>query len=121
MEVTEEYVEKMKKKDHTVLAIIFLSMFVVLFVIVIVMSIAGGAEAEVRFKIEDYDGISSDALELIYEDSEYSYYLSSIRSEKIMITFEDGRKMNLRDAISLEILTIERLIENGLETIKEKR
>ena len=59
--------------------------------------------------------MSASALELIYEDESNSYYLTSIRSSLIMLTFEDGQRVSLVDAIAQEKIGIEDLILNGLE------
>jgi hypothetical protein len=75
----------------------------------------------VRVTIEEYDGPSAMALELIGEDDSYLYYLSSMRSAGIMLTFEDGQRLSLRDALSQNKIGMEDLIENGLQAIKEPR
>ena len=69
----------------------------------------------VRVVIEEWDGISASALELVYEDDYYQYYLTSIRSDRIMLTFDDGQRISLKDAISQDKISIEDLILNGLE------
>ena len=69
------------------------------------------------FTIEEFYGPSADALELIYVDGYTRYYLSSVRSASIMLTFEDGTRMSLRDALDREKVTISDLIYNGLVVI----
>ncbi|MCL2287304.1 MAG: stalk domain-containing protein [Firmicutes bacterium] len=72
------------------------------------------------FTIEDYDGLTPTALELLYVDEFGNrYYLSSIRSSNIMLTFEDGTRISLREAIDLQKVTIDELIANGLNLIIE--
>ena len=75
----------------------------------------------VRVTIEEWDGISADALEPIYEDEYVKYSLSSIRSANIMLTFEDGTRLSLKDAISQDKIGIEDLILNGLHVYKEEK
>ena len=74
-------------------------------------------EPSVRVTIEEWTGISAPALELIYEDESHRYYLSSMRSALIMLTFEDGERISLRDALSQEKISVEDLILNGLNVI----
>ena len=58
------------------------------------------------------------ALEYIYSDEYYRYYLSAIMSRSIMLTFEDGVEVTLREALDLQLITITDLELNGLNTIK---
>jgi hypothetical protein len=70
----------------------------------------------IRITIED-PGIGDAAIELIYEDEYYSYYLTSIRSNNIMITFTDGLVISLREALDSKKITITDLILNGLNVV----
>ena len=70
----------------------------------------------IRVTIED-SGIGDTAMELIYEDEYFTYYLTSIRSNTIMITFEDGQVITLSEAIDREKITITDLILNGLDVV----
>jgi len=70
-----------------------------------------------RFTIEEYYGPAPAALELIFEDGQSRYYLSSYRSRAIMLTFTDGERMSLRQAIEREKVIIGELIANGLTLI----
>jgi len=67
-----------------------------------------------RVAIEEFDGRSANALETIYEDEEFSYSLSSIRSHDIVLAFIDGSRITLKDAIDLNIVNIHDLIYSGL-------
>jgi len=75
----------------------------------------------VSVTIEEWDGMSASALELIYEDTTSEYYLSSIRSNLIMLTFDDGQRMSLSDALSQSKINIKDLISNGLEVIIQQK
>ena len=75
------------------------------------------AESSIRVTIEDpqdHGVLFPSAMELIYEDEFYRYYLNSVRSGSIMLTFEDGERISLRDALSQDKISIEDLILNGL-------
>jgi len=71
----------------------------------------------VRVTIEEWGGESDDAEELIFEDTHYKYSLSSIRSDKITLVFEDGNRLSLKDAIAQKKIGIDDLILNGLQLI----
>jgi hypothetical protein len=75
----------------------------------------------IRVIIEEWDGPSPTALELIYEDNTHQYYLSSIRSELIMLTFEDGQIISLKDAVSGGKIGIADLIASGLDVITQPK
>ena len=54
--------------------------------------------AEREFSIEDKTTTCDDALELIYEDSEYRYYFGCIKSETTYMVFADGARMSIKEA-----------------------
>ena len=47
-------------------------------------------------------------------------YLSSIRSQKIILEFEDGTKIDLQKSLMTNTVTIEELREQGLKVIVKK-
>lgn len=59
------------------------------------------------------------ALELIYETNTTAYFLPCIKSNSIYLEYADGTIVSLRDAIDEEKVSIESLIEHGLEVISE--
>ena len=73
------------------------------------------------FVIHEYDGMAATALEFIAECDSYRYYLSSSRSNSIMLVFEDGTSMSLRMALTAGQVTIHELVENGLHVIRNLR
>ena len=82
---------------------------------------ANDTPPSVLVSIEEWDGEAADALEFIYEDGDYKYYLSSIRSDKIMLTFDNGKRLSLREAISQQKINIDDLIINGLQVYTEQK
>lgn len=71
-----------------------------------------------EFVIVDETEVCAQALEEIYRDSDYIYYLSCIKSGNITIKFEDGRVYTLREVLNNNILTIDELIDKGLAVYK---
>ena len=80
--------------------------------------ITGPLEPSVRVTIEDpiddpYS-VFPPAFDFFYRDEFHIYYLSCLRSKWVMLTFEDGERISLRDALAQEKISIEDLILNGL-------
>ena len=71
--------------------------------------------------IEEFDGQSAEMLELIYEDDNYNYFLSSLRSAMIMLVFDNGERISLKDAIERKKVGIEELLLNGLQIYMEEK
>jgi hypothetical protein len=66
---------------------------------------------------QDITQPTAEELELIYEDEYYEYYLSSISSHLITITFEDGLTVSLKTALEQDLISMQDLILNGLSVI----
>ena len=75
-------------------------------------------ETSVRVAIYVPDLAFPTALEYIYSDEYYRYYLSAIMSGSIILTFEDGVEVTLREALDQQLITIIDLELNGLNLIK---
>ncbi len=86
-----------------------------------ILSTSDKRKPGVRVTIEEYFGGADTALEVIYEDGNYKYSLSSIRSDKIMVIFEDGKRLSLKEAIIQKKISIEDLILNGLQVMMEPK
>jgi hypothetical protein len=77
-------------------------------------------EADEDFCIVDTGQTALQALERIFEDQNYVYYLSSIRSHAIYVEFADGTRRSLREVLDREVLSIAALMDKGLPVILEK-
>lgn len=71
------------------------------------------------FDLSDESVSCDDIPEKIYDDSDFSYYLSCNKSDKIYLNFKDGRKTDLKTALFNNHVTIDVLKQKGLE-IEEK-
>lgn len=63
---------------------------------------------------------TAQALETIFEDSEYIYYLTSISSGCIYVRV-NGKEYTLKQAISDSIVTVYELDENGFKFLKKSK
>lgn len=75
-------------------------------------------EEKLTFEIIDNTEFCVQALEEIYKDSEYTYYLPCIKSDNITIKFSDGEEYFLKEVLNNKILNIDELIEKGLKVYK---
>jgi hypothetical protein len=67
----------------------------------------------VKLEIEDpHNGTLQ--RELIYEFDGYRYYLNTKRADQIFITFENGDRLPLKQALEERRTTVEELVANGL-------
>lgn len=89
--------------------------------ILIMVSIASKREAKMNqdFEIIDTTEVCAEALEGIYSDNIYEYFLPCIKSQNITIKFSDGRTLPLKEAIETEQVTINQLQGKGLKIYKE--
>lgn len=78
------------------------------------------------FKIIDKTEVCAQSLEKFYEDEEYEYYFSCIKSNNIFINI--GKNFlgediiySLKDALNEKIVTIEKLEKNGLSFSKVRK
>lgn len=60
-------------------------------------------------------------LEKIYEDDEYIYYFSCIKSEHVDVIYSNGRKENIKDALKLGHIDIQVLSKFDIDYIKEEK
>ena len=82
--------------------------------------VAGGVQDFINeFTIIDETEVCDQALEEIYRDDEYIYYLPCIKSSTIFLKYNNGEKTNIKKALDGEKVTIDKLIKEGLKVYKE--
>lgn len=67
------------------------------------------------------DIATAQALEKFYENAIYDYYFSSIKSEYIIVTFKDGTKTTVTDALEKGQISLSDLDWFGIDYIKEPK
>lgn len=70
------------------------------------------------FHIEDRSEMCTGEKELIYTDNQFNYYLPCSKSEAIYLVYPD-HEITLKEALDTNSVTINELINNGLEVTKE--
>lgn len=63
----------------------------------------------------------STVAETFYEDDEYVYSFPCVKSSSIFVKFENGNKMLVVDALEQNKVTIDELLDAGLEVYKNKK
>jgi hypothetical protein len=69
----------------------------------------------------EYPEFGPDALEFIYDDGFYRYYLRQVIYGSIMLHFEDGTVVSLREALNTNLISFSDLLLNGLNVIMESQ
>lgn len=89
--------------------------------ILIIVDIDSKREARTTedFEIIDTTEICAEALEGIYSDNVYEYFLPCIKSQNITIKFSDETSLSLKEALKTKRVTINELEEKGLKIYKE--
>ena len=77
--------------------------------------------AKEKIQIIDATITCPQSLEKFYEDSKYTYYFNCIKSSSVFVKFPNGNKMLVVDALKENKVTIDELINAGLEVYKEKK
>ena len=75
----------------------------------------------VDYTIQDDSEVCAQALELIYSDSDYNYYLPCIKSAYISLIWDDGTVDSLKNAIENEKVSMKSLESHGLGIIKNEK
>jgi len=70
---------------------------------------------------DDKDFACAEALEEFYEDAEYVYYYSCIKSSYVLVRYEDGSQMTVEEALKNGDISIKDLDEYGINYMKETK
>jgi len=74
-----------------------------------------------KLQIIDATYTCANTPEKFYEDTKYIYSFPCIKSSSVYVKFENGNKMLVIDALETNKVTIEELLDAGLEVEKEKK
>ncbi len=108
----------MKQRIIIIIVILFLLGGLILTKLNINKNVLSDESKPLSYKIIDETEVCADALESIYEDNNYTYYLSCIKSNNIFIEFSNGTKYSLKFVLDNNLISIDELIDKGLKVIK---
>ena len=74
-----------------------------------------------KIEIIDASYMCAEALEKFYEDDNYTYSFPCIKSNAVFVKLPDGKKMLVVKALEEDLVTIDQLINAGLEVYKEAK
>lgn len=73
----------------------------------------------ITYYLDDRTSTCTGERELIYTDNTYNYYLPCYKSTTIYLVYNNNYEVTLKEALDTKLVTIDELINNGLEVIKE--
>ena len=108
----------MKKKS-----IIIISVLGIVFLIIgiILLTKSNIIKEKTKLEIIDATYTCTKSIEKFYEDDKYTYSFPCIKSSSVYVKFENGNKMLIVDALDAKKVTINELIDAGLEVYKQKK
>jgi hypothetical protein len=85
--------------------------------------LVGKKVIESKNGIKIYDATMSCAQEVekFYEDKKYVYYFSCRKSKSVFVELKNGNKMLVVDALDEGLVTIDELMDAGLDAKKQKK
>ena len=107
------------KKDKIIILFGILTLILVIIGIILV-----GKNKELRkHKIEIIDAsyMCAEAIEKFYEDDKYTYSFPCIKSGSVFVKLADGKKVLVIKALEENLVTIDELINAGLEVYKVEK
>ena len=105
-----------KKKKEIILTVIILTILLILTTICYLKYKPN--EEEEDYTIVDTTEICAEALEEIYKDDSYTYYLPCMKSDNIFLKWKSGVMTKMMDELKSGNVTIKSLINHGLKVYK---
>ena len=106
------------KKDKL---IILLGVLTLVFVIIGIVLLKHNIDTRHKIKIIDASYMCAEKLEKFYEDDKYIYSFPCVKSGMVFVELADGKKMLVVKALEEELVTIDELINAGLEVVKAEK
>lgn len=108
----------MKKKTIIILSLLGL---IILIVGIILLTKNNIIKGKSKLQIFDATYSCNQVIEKFYEDDKYIYSFPCTKSSSVYVKFENGNKMLVIDALSSKKVTIEELIDAGLDLYKQEK
>lgn len=108
----------MKKKS---IIILITAGLIILILAIILLTKNSIMKGQPKLQIIDATYTCANSPEKFYEDDKYIYSFPCVKSTSIYVKFENGNKMLIVDALEAEKVTIDELIDAGLEVYKQEK
>lgn len=104
-------------------SIIVLSVLGVIILIIGIILLTKNNIIKEKSKIEIIDATytCANSQEQFYEDEKYTYSFPCVKSSSVYVKFENGNKMLVTSALEAQKVTIEELIDAGLDVYKQEK
>ena len=109
----------MKKKSIIVISVLGVIILILGIILLTTNKIIINKKSEIQIVDATYN--CAKVPEKFYEDDTYIYSFPCVKSSSIYVKFENGNKMLVIDALEAEKVTIDKLIDVGLDVIKQKK
>ena len=109
----------MKKKKIIILSVLGLIILIIGIILLVTKKIIIKNKSNLTIIDATYSCAKTE--EQFYEDDKYIYYYPCIKSDSMFVKFENGNKMLNSNALESNKVTIDELLDAGLEVIKVKK
>lgn len=107
------------KKKH--LKILIIAGIIILIIAIILLNKNISILKKSKLKIIDATYSCVQSPEKFYQDDKYIYSFPCVKSNSIYVKFENGNKMLIVDALESKKVTIDELLDAGLEVYKQEK
>lgn len=107
-----------KKKSIIVISVLGL---IILIIGIILLNKNNIIKNKSKLQIIDATYTCADAIEKFYEDDKYVYSFPCVKSDSVFVKFENGNKMLVVQALEEEKVTIDELLNAGLDVYKKEK
>ena len=109
----------MKKKTIIILSVLGLIILIIGIILLATNNIISKNKS--KLTIIDATYTCAQTEEKFYEDNKYTYYFPCVKSNSMYVKFENGNKMLITSALESQKVTINELLDAGLDVIKVKK
>lgn len=108
----------MRKKSIIILSVLGVIILVMGIILLTKNNIIKGKS---KLEIIDATYACAQSLEQFYEDDKYTYSFPCVKSSSVYVKFENGNKMLVTAALESNKVSIDELIDAGLEVYKQEK
>lgn len=102
----------------TTIGILFVALFIIAFSNLNSEETTKPEDIAKDYQIIDYNGICPEVVECFYNDGKKDYCLSCNKSDKIILSWNDGSQSKMIDDLKEGKVSIQSLIDHGLKVVE---